>query len=452
MNRRRRLSFLLAGLAVCALAPVIQGRKAPNIFADTSAGTSVADAGRLDWWRDARFGLFIHWGPVSLKGTEISWSRANSNPLCPNKGDIPVEVYDNLYKSFNPTLFDAVRWAAMAKAAGMRYVVLTAKHCDGFCLWRSAESDHHIGLSPFPRDICGELAEAVRKAGLRIGWYYSPMDWRDPDCRTREQRGLRQAHARPDPRARHTLRPDRRPLVRLGRRNDPLGPGGDLSHSAPGPALDHHQQPLGLQLRRAFGRPRYGPERRLPDARAGDRGVQRPAAVGDVHDPGDPVVLEAGRPDQVRGRSHPHPGRVAPAATGTCSSTSGRCRTAASNRARSMSSRVSEPGWTGTAQASTARGADLSNPADTAPRRGETTSFIFTSSLGTVRRSSCRGSRRKSSAAASSAAAGSRCGRLRTASTSPSRKGTGIPRIRSSSSSSTARRPAFRPWTCPDRP
>lgn len=184
MNRRRRFSLLLAGLVVCVLAPVIQGRKAPNIFADTPAGTSVADAGRLDWWRDARFGLFIHWGPISLKGTEISWSRANSNPLCPNKGDIPVEVYDNLYKSFNPTLFDADRWAAMAKEAGMRYVVLTAKHCDGFCLWRSAESDHHIGLSPFQRDICGELAEAVRKAGLRIGWYYSPMDWRDPDCRT----------------------------------------------------------------------------------------------------------------------------------------------------------------------------------------------------------------------------------------------------------------------------
>ncbi|MGZ5425347.1 MAG: alpha-L-fucosidase, partial [Candidatus Aminicenantales bacterium] len=78
MNRRRRFSLLLAGLVVCVLAPVIQGRKAPNIVADTPAGTSVADAGRLDWWRDARFGLFIHWGPISLKGTEISWSRANS--------------------------------------------------------------------------------------------------------------------------------------------------------------------------------------------------------------------------------------------------------------------------------------------------------------------------------------------------------------------------------------
>src|SRR5512138_1970642 len=127
---------------------------------------------------------FIHWGPVALKGTEISWSRANTNPLCPNKGEVPAEVYDNLYKSFDPVRFDADRWAAIAKEAGMRYVVLTAKHCDGFCLWPTATIDYNISRTPFRRDVCGELAEAVRKAGLRIGWYYSPMDWWDPDCRT----------------------------------------------------------------------------------------------------------------------------------------------------------------------------------------------------------------------------------------------------------------------------
>ncbi len=184
MNTRRWLLLLLAGLAVVALVLIITTRKAPSVFADTPAETAVADPGRLAWWREARFGLFIHWGPVSLKGTEISWSRANSNPLCPNKGPIPIEVYDNLYKSFNPTLFNADEWAAVAKNAGMRYVVLTAKHCDGFCLWPTDTIDYHIGRTPFRRDVCGELAEAVRKAGLRIGWYYSPMDWRDPDCRT----------------------------------------------------------------------------------------------------------------------------------------------------------------------------------------------------------------------------------------------------------------------------
>ena len=105
MNTRRGISLVLAGLAVCG--PVLlssckrgaaPAREPSTLAAPASqtAGSSAPD--RLAWWREARFGLFIHWGPVSLKGTEISWSRANSNPLCPNKGPIPVEVYDNLYK------------------------------------------------------------------------------------------------------------------------------------------------------------------------------------------------------------------------------------------------------------------------------------------------------------------------------------------------------------------
>jgi len=139
---------------------------------------------RLAWWREARFGMFIHYGPVALTGQEISWSRANSNPTCPNKGKTPVEVYDNLYKSFNPTNFNAADWAGIAKNAGMKYVVLTAKHCDGFLLWDSKVDGYNIMATPFKRDLCAELAKAVRKDGLRLGWYFSPMDWRDPDFRT----------------------------------------------------------------------------------------------------------------------------------------------------------------------------------------------------------------------------------------------------------------------------
>jgi alpha-L-fucosidase len=180
MNTRRWTSLFAAGLIVCGLALAVQGHSSSA----AALRPPVPNPARLAWWREARFGLFIHWGPVSLKGTEISWSRANTNPLCPNKGEIPADVYDNLYKLFNPTLFNADEWAAVAKDAGMRYVVLTAKHCDGFCLWPTGTIDYHIGRTPFRRDVCGELAEAVRKAGLRIGWYYSPMDWKDPDCRT----------------------------------------------------------------------------------------------------------------------------------------------------------------------------------------------------------------------------------------------------------------------------
>ena len=139
---------------------------------------------RLQWWADARFGIFVHWGPVSLKGTEISWSRANTNPKCPNQGTIPADEYDGLYRTFNPTQFNAADWIGLARDAGAGYLVLTAKHCDGFLLWPSQASDYHIGHSPFQRDVCGELARAAHAQGFRLGWYFSPMDWRDPDFRT----------------------------------------------------------------------------------------------------------------------------------------------------------------------------------------------------------------------------------------------------------------------------
>jgi alpha-L-fucosidase len=138
---------------------------------------------RLQWWANARFGMFIHWGPISLKAAEISWSRANTNPKCPNNGPIPAEEYDNLYKRFDPVKFDASAWVATAKRAGMKYMVLTAKHCDGFLLWNSKVSDYNIMHTPFKRDVCGELAKAAHAAGMRIGWYFSPIDWKDPDCR-----------------------------------------------------------------------------------------------------------------------------------------------------------------------------------------------------------------------------------------------------------------------------
>lgn len=143
-----------------------------------------ASPAALQAWRDMRYGMFIHWGPVSLTEKEISWSRANSNPQCPNHGATPVAVYDHLYEQFNPTNFNAAEWVQTAQAAGMKYMVLTAKHCDGFLLWDSKVDDYNIMHTPFKRDVCAELAKAAHDAGMKIGWYYSPMDWRDPDCRT----------------------------------------------------------------------------------------------------------------------------------------------------------------------------------------------------------------------------------------------------------------------------
>ena len=138
----------------------------------------------MTWWREARFGLFIHWGPVSLKGTEIGWSRGGERRGTGGTGDIPLEVYDNLYREFNPVEFDAREWVQIALNAGMTYLVFTSKHHDGFCMFDSALTEYKITNSPFQRDVVRELADACHEAGLKVGWYYSPPDWHHPDYRT----------------------------------------------------------------------------------------------------------------------------------------------------------------------------------------------------------------------------------------------------------------------------
>jgi alpha-L-fucosidase len=135
----------------------------------------------IDTWRGLKFGLFVHWGPVSLKGTEIGWSRGGLRRDRDGVGQIPAEEYDGLYTRFNPVRFDAREWAATARDAGMRYVVFTTKHHDGFCMWDTQQSDYKITRSPFGRDVCAELAAAFREAGLKVGWYYSCPDWHHPD-------------------------------------------------------------------------------------------------------------------------------------------------------------------------------------------------------------------------------------------------------------------------------
>lgn len=119
-----------------------------------------------------RFGMFIHWGPVSLRGTEIGWSRGSN---------VPTIEYDNLYKEFNPVLFDADKWAKTAKDAGMKYLTITAKHHDGFCLWPTAYSEYNIMNSPFKKDVVGELAKACKKYKLKFCIYFTVADWHDPD-------------------------------------------------------------------------------------------------------------------------------------------------------------------------------------------------------------------------------------------------------------------------------
>jgi alpha-L-fucosidase len=175
---------MIAGLvAFLAASLVAAGRSESPVDQSKFLQATPED---MAWWRDAKFGLFIHWGPVSLMGTEIGWSRGGERRGRKDKstGAIPVQVYDNLYKEFDPTKFDAKEWAAVAQAAGMKYLVFTSKHHDGFCEFDSKLTTYTIMHSSFRRDVVGELAKACHDAGLKVGWYYSPPDWHHPDYRT----------------------------------------------------------------------------------------------------------------------------------------------------------------------------------------------------------------------------------------------------------------------------
>lgn len=140
--------------------------------AGTTTPTPPAVAKSLEEWRAQRFGMFIHWGPVSLKGTEIGWSRG---------AQVPLPEYDNLYRQFNPTHFNAGQWMKVAREAGMKYVVFTSKHHDGFCMWDTQQTDFNIMHSPFGRDVIKELSAAARNEGLAFSTYHSVCDWHHPD-------------------------------------------------------------------------------------------------------------------------------------------------------------------------------------------------------------------------------------------------------------------------------
>ncbi len=139
-------------------------------------------------WRKLKFGMFLHWGPCSVAGKEISWSRRGSKMGRIRYGGSGVDgkykrdpSYDSLFKKFNPTKFDARAWVRLAKEAGMKYMVLIAKHHDGFCMFDSKFTDYDITATPYGKDIAGLLARACHEAGMKLGWYYSPRDWYHPD-------------------------------------------------------------------------------------------------------------------------------------------------------------------------------------------------------------------------------------------------------------------------------
>lgn len=170
--RRRNLSLALLAVMVSAGAPL--RAQAPEVIAAERVAAR-------EWYRDAKFGLFIHWGVYSLLGSG-EW-------VMQNRG-IRVAEYEWLASTFNPVRFDAEEWVMLAKAAGMRYITITARHHDGFSMFASRVTRYNIAdWTPFRRDPLRELADACRRHGLKLFFYYSQLDWHHPDYWPRGETG-----------------------------------------------------------------------------------------------------------------------------------------------------------------------------------------------------------------------------------------------------------------------
>ncbi|MCL1822012.1 MAG: alpha-L-fucosidase [Prolixibacteraceae bacterium] len=126
---------------------------------------------RMAWWTHDRFGMFIHWGIYALPARH-EWVQLYEK--------IPPERYKIYFDNFNPDLYEPKEWAAKAKKAGMKYVVLTTKHHDGFCLWDSKHTDYKVTNTPYGKDLIKPFVDAFRAEGIKIGFYYSLIDWNHP--------------------------------------------------------------------------------------------------------------------------------------------------------------------------------------------------------------------------------------------------------------------------------
>lgn len=177
-------SAMLAKQVVASLEKALPSTARRQAGAEADARAMREREARTEWFRAAKFGLFIHWGLYAIPAGEWKGEPiAGIGEWIMNRAKIPVTEYELLAAQFNPVKFNAEEWVKLAKDAGMRYIVITSKHHDGFALFKSAVSKYNVvDATPFKRDIIGELAAACRKYGMRLGFYYSQsQDWHEAD-------------------------------------------------------------------------------------------------------------------------------------------------------------------------------------------------------------------------------------------------------------------------------
>jgi len=154
---------------------------------------------RMQWWHDARFGMFIHWGIYSVPAGQYNGQDIPGiGEWIMSTAKIPVEEYEKFGKAFNPVKFNAAEWVKIAKDAGMKYIVITSKHHDGFSMWNSKVSKYDIvDFSPYGKDVLKAISEECRKQGIVLCFYHSIMDWHNPDANIENWDKYREEYLKP---------------------------------------------------------------------------------------------------------------------------------------------------------------------------------------------------------------------------------------------------------------
>lgn len=163
---------------------------AGTVLAQMRPDASIALSNKMKWWNDAKFGMFIHWGVYATLAGAYEGERFSRNgEWIMSYAKIPVDKYKSYAKQFNPVKYNPEAWVKMAKDAGVKYIVITSKHCDGFALFDSKVTDWDmVDATPYGKDLLKPLVAACRKEGIRIGFYYSQaMDWSRPGSTTTER-------------------------------------------------------------------------------------------------------------------------------------------------------------------------------------------------------------------------------------------------------------------------
>ena len=183
METKGHTQSILAALLAALVALMVTGCD-QGLRLGSAKDEPLTQEQRMAWWRQGRFGMFIHWGLYSVPAGTYKGRRVDGiGEWIMHRGQIPVEEYEKFADGFNPIGFDADEWVRIAKKAGMTYIVITSKHHDGFCLWDSQVTDWDImDATPFKRDILAELAKACKKHKVRLCFYHSIMDWHHPDA------------------------------------------------------------------------------------------------------------------------------------------------------------------------------------------------------------------------------------------------------------------------------